>query len=45
MRAADLLVIQGAYDSTGEAGAALAKVTRDPKQRQGSGFPAVAAGA
>jgi hypothetical protein len=39
MRAADLLVIQGAYDSTNEAGAALAKVTRDPKQRQGKRLP------
>lgn len=33
MRAADLLVIQGAYASTADASAALDKVTRDPKQR------------
>ena len=33
MRAADLLVIQGAYGSTDEAGAALEKLARDPKQR------------
>jgi hypothetical protein len=32
MRAADLLVIQGAYDSTEDAGAALEKVARDPRQ-------------
>src|SRR5205823_7229198 len=31
MRAADLLVIQGAYASTPEAAAALARMTRDPK--------------
>jgi hypothetical protein len=39
MRAADLLVIQGAYDSTSEAGAALGKVVRDPKQREGKRLP------
>jgi hypothetical protein len=32
MRAADLLVLQGAYPSTAEASAALAKVARNPKQ-------------
>ena len=39
MRAADLLVIQGAYASTGDASAALAKVTRDPKSREGKKLP------
>src|SRR5262245_53312767 len=39
MRAADLLVIQGAYDSTSEAGAVLGKVTQDPKQRKGKRLP------
>jgi hypothetical protein len=39
MRAADLLVIQGAYPSTSEASAALAKLTRDPKQREGKRLP------
>ena len=39
MRAADLLVIQGAYESTDQAGAALEKVTRDPKQHQGKKLP------
>jgi hypothetical protein len=39
MRAADMLVIQGAYDSTEEASEALAKVTRDPKQREGKRLP------
>jgi hypothetical protein len=32
MRAADLLVVQGAYESTEEAGAALAKVTQEPTE-------------
>ena len=39
MRAADLLVIQGAYPSTDEASAALAKLTRDPKGREGKRLP------
>jgi hypothetical protein len=39
MRAADLLVIQGAYASTAEASEALAKLTRDPKSRQGKRLP------
>ena len=39
MRAADLLVIQGAYGSTEDASAALAKVARDPKQREGKKLP------
>jgi hypothetical protein len=39
MRAADLLVIQGAYSSTGEASAALAKLVRDPKRREGKRLP------
>jgi hypothetical protein len=39
MRAADLLVIQGAYPSTPEASAALAKVTRDPSKREGKRLP------
>jgi hypothetical protein len=39
MRAADLLVIQGAYPSTDEAGVALAAMTRDPKQREGKRLP------
>jgi hypothetical protein len=39
MRAADLLVIQGAYGSPAEASAALAKLTRDPKQREGKRLP------
>jgi hypothetical protein len=39
MRAADLLVIQGAYPSTDEAGAALSKVTRDPKEHEGKRLP------
>ena len=39
MRAADLLVIQGAYPSTDEASAELAKVTRDPKQHEGKKLP------
>jgi hypothetical protein len=39
MRAADLLVIQGAYPSTAEASEALAKLTRDPKSRQGKRLP------
>ena len=38
-RAADLLVLQGAYPSTAEASAALAKVTRDPKQHEGKKLP------
>jgi hypothetical protein len=39
MRAADLLVIQGAYASTAEASAALARMTRDPKRREGKRLP------
>jgi hypothetical protein len=39
MRAADLLVIQGAYGSNSEAGAALARVTRDPHSREGKRLP------
>jgi hypothetical protein len=39
MRAADLLVIQGAYASTPEASAALEKVERDPKAREGKRLP------
>ena len=39
MRAADLLVIQGAYASTADASAALAKLTRDPKSREGKRLP------
>jgi hypothetical protein len=39
MRAADLLVIQGAYASTNEARAALATLTRNPKERQGKRLP------
>jgi hypothetical protein len=39
MRAADLLVLQGAYASTAEASAALAKVVRDPKHREGKRLP------
>ena len=39
MRAADLLVIQGAYSSTDEASAALAKVTRDPRRHEGKKLP------
>lgn len=39
MRAADLLVIQGAYASTAEAGAALARLARDPKSRKGKRLP------
>ena len=39
MRAADLLVIQGAYTSTDDASAALAKLTRDPKSREGKRLP------
>jgi hypothetical protein len=39
MRAADLLVIQGAYASTAEASAALARLTRDPKSREGKRLP------
>jgi hypothetical protein len=38
-RAADLLVIQGAYASTVEASAALARLTRDPKSREGKRLP------
>ncbi len=34
MRAADLLVVQGAYDSTDEAGAALEKVTQEPAEHK-----------
>jgi hypothetical protein len=33
MRAAELLVLFGAYDSTGEAATALETMTRDPKER------------
>jgi hypothetical protein len=39
MRAADLLVIQGAYASTAEASGALARLTRDPKRREGKRLP------
>jgi hypothetical protein len=39
MRAADLLVIQGAYASTDEASVALGKVARDPKRREGKKLP------
>jgi hypothetical protein len=39
MRAADLLVLQGAYASTAEASAALAKVARHPKHRDGKRLP------
>jgi hypothetical protein len=39
MRAADLLVIQGAYASTAEASAALTRTTRDPKRRDGKRLP------
>jgi hypothetical protein len=39
MRAADLLVIQGAYVSTADASAALGKLTRDPKDREGKRLP------
>jgi hypothetical protein len=39
MRAADLLVLQGAYASTAEASAALTKVARDPKHREGQRLP------
>src|SRR6478736_599740 len=39
MRAADLLVIQGAYGSTTEASTALAKLTRDPTRREGKRLP------
>jgi hypothetical protein len=38
-RAADLLVIQGAYDTTNEATAALARVTRDPGARTEKRLP------
>ena len=39
MRAADLLVLQGAYASTADASAALEKVARDPKSREGKRLP------
>lgn len=39
MRAADLLVLQGAYASTSDASAALAKAARDPKSREGKKLP------
>jgi len=39
MRAADLLVIQGAYVSTADASAALGKLTRDPKHQEGKRLP------
>ena len=39
MRAADLLVIQGAYGSTEDASAALEKVARDPKHHEGKKLP------
>jgi hypothetical protein len=39
MRAADLLVIQGAYTSTHDASAALGRLTRDPKSREGKRLP------
>jgi hypothetical protein len=38
-RAADLLVLQGAYHSTDEASAALAEVTRAPRSRKGKRLP------
>jgi len=38
-RVADLLVIQGAYASTAEARAALTRLTRDPKSREGKRLP------
>lgn len=43
MRAADLLVLQGAYASASEASVALEKVARDPKGRAGRSFPRKAA--
>ena len=39
MRAADLLVLQGAYTSTPEASAALERVARDPKRSRGKEAP------
>ena len=39
MRAADLLVLQGAYPSTSDANAALVKVARAPKSREGKRLP------
>ena len=39
MRAADLLVLQGAYASTAEASAALEKVARDPARAAGKRLP------
>jgi hypothetical protein len=39
MRAADLLVVQGAYDSTVEARAALARLSRDPHNHAGKKLP------
>lgn len=40
LRAADLLVLQGAYPSTDVAMEALAAVPADPKSREGARFPA-----
>ena len=39
MRAADLLVLQGAYASTADASVALENVARDPKGREGKRLP------
>jgi len=39
MRAADLLVIQGAYASSADASRGLARVARDPKSREGKRLP------
>jgi hypothetical protein len=39
MRAADLLVLQGAYGSTDDAHAALQRLVRDPKRREGKRLP------
>jgi hypothetical protein len=39
MRAADLLVLQGAYDSASDAQAGLARMTRDPESRRGKRLP------
>jgi hypothetical protein len=40
MRAAELLVLLGAYGSTADASAALAAITRDPRGHDGQRFPA-----
>jgi hypothetical protein len=39
MRAAELLVLLGAYESTDEATNALAQMTRDPRSREGKRLP------